>query len=311
VPSLSGSGATLLCVRDDLLHWPQQPLVAGSKARKLDALLPRLLASGARDVVSCGGLHSAHTAALSAACASAGLRAHLLFRGEPPAALTGHALAACMFAASVRFVPRSEYAAREQMLQAEAARLGAVVVPEGASCEAAVLGLLRGARAWSQPGGCLHARRVRLVLDCGTGCSAFGLALACQLLALPWTVTAVPVGGPVADAQARIRRLAADWSAAHPDLAARLDELPLTWAPPPARRFGECSPGDVAACRALARTTGVLTDPVWTLRAYEAASAATEAGGEEEVAWVHTGGAAGALDGAAQRYGYSHFVDEE
>lgn len=75
-------------VRDDLLH----PLLGGNKQRKLDGLWPSL--AQATDVVTCGGLQSAHTLAVAAACAERGKRCHLLVRGERPAVPTGTHLCA-------------------------------------------------------------------------------------------------------------------------------------------------------------------------------------------------------------------------
>ena len=49
--------------------------------------LPPLLQ--ATDVVTCGGLQSAHALAVAAAAAEHGKRAHLLVRGERPAVPTG------------------------------------------------------------------------------------------------------------------------------------------------------------------------------------------------------------------------------
>ena len=40
--------------------------------------------------VTCGGLQSAHTAAVASACAEKGITAHLLVRGERPAVPTGY-----------------------------------------------------------------------------------------------------------------------------------------------------------------------------------------------------------------------------
>ena len=290
---------TLLCLRDDLLHHPGTLALSGNKARKLDALLPQLLASGVRDVVTCGGLHSAHAAAVATGCAASGMRAHLLLRGEAPAVLTGHALTASLHAASLRFVTRDEYAQRETMLRSAALQLNATVIPEGGAGVAALLGLLRAVHAWSRS--VLPADQVTtLVVDSGTGCTAYGLALGCALLSLPWRVLAVPVGGSRADAEARNARLGADWNAAHPLLSVPPADLPLEWTPA-GRRFGECSRADVEACARLSQESGIAVDPIWTLRAYEAARERAEATGEA-TAWVHTGGAAGALDGAAQRW---------
>lgn len=43
----------------------------------------------ATDIVTCGGLQSAHTLAVAAASAQHGKRTHLLVRGERPAVPTG------------------------------------------------------------------------------------------------------------------------------------------------------------------------------------------------------------------------------
>ena len=66
--------------------------------------------------LTCGGLQSAHTAAVAAACAEQGIKAHLLVRGERPAVPTGFHLLARMFA-QVTYIPRSEYADRPAMLK--------------------------------------------------------------------------------------------------------------------------------------------------------------------------------------------------
>lgn len=308
LPVPGHASATLRVVRDDLLH----PHIAGNKARKLDGLLPALAAAGSTDVLTCGGLHSAHAAAVAAACASLGLRSHILYRGEQPAnGLSGHALLTTLFATTTRFVSRDAYADRAQLLRSAAKALQGegvrvATIPEGAACAGGVLGLLRAVHDWSQ--GALNNKRVALVVDSGTGATVWSLALAIALLNLPWRVLAVPVGGTQKDAASRNALLAAEWNAAHPELAAP-SALPLQWAAAPGGRFGECTPADVAACRQLACTSGVLTDPVWTLHAYKAACELAATSSEEEVVWVHTGGAAAALEGVAQRYGAGHFAE--
>ncbi|WJZ80680.1 hypothetical protein VitviT2T_000580 [Vitis vinifera] len=98
-------------VRDDLLH----PLVNGNKARKLDGLLPLVEDHSVTDVVSCGGCQSAHAAAVAVSCAERGLKSHLLLRGERPEILTGYNLISTLYG-NVKYVPRSLYAKREEML---------------------------------------------------------------------------------------------------------------------------------------------------------------------------------------------------
>ena len=72
--------------------------------------------------LTCGGLQSAHTAAVAAACAEQGIKAHLLIRGERPAVPTGFHLLARMYA-QVTYISRSEYADRETMMQTHAERI--------------------------------------------------------------------------------------------------------------------------------------------------------------------------------------------
>ncbi|KAL3130518.1 hypothetical protein ABBQ38_008333 [Trebouxia sp. C0009 RCD-2024] len=109
---VTAAAGELIVVQDDLLH----PVLGGNKLRKLDGLLPEVKATGCTDLLTCGGLQSAHTAAVAAACAEQGIKAHLLVRGERPATPTGFHLLARMFA-QVTYIPRSEYADRSAMFK--------------------------------------------------------------------------------------------------------------------------------------------------------------------------------------------------
>ncbi|XP_075101119.1 D-cysteine desulfhydrase 2, mitochondrial isoform X2 [Nicotiana tabacum] len=210
-------------VRDDLLH----PLVNGNKARKLDALLPLLEDSSATDVVTCGGCQSAHAAAVAVSCAERGLKSHLLLRGEQPATLTGYNLISTLYG-NVRYVPRSLYAKREEMLLKHAhlvagndglvfslvdleASLSSngfsehsshvdaltkrskkvVVVNEGAGDAAALLGVVRLVEYLSQDHLFGKDQPLKIIIDAGTGTTAVGLGIGAVCLGLPWEVTAV------------------------------------------------------------------------------------------------------------------------
>lgn len=65
--------------------------------------------------LTCGGLQSAHTVAVSCAAAELGMSSHLLVRGERPAVPVGNHLLARMFATCLHYVPRHVYADREAM----------------------------------------------------------------------------------------------------------------------------------------------------------------------------------------------------
>ena len=58
--------------------------MGGNKLRKLDGYLPNLQMRGVTDILTCGGIQSAHCAALSCLSAERGIRVHTLCRGERP-----------------------------------------------------------------------------------------------------------------------------------------------------------------------------------------------------------------------------------
>lgn len=68
-------------------------------------------------------------------------------------------------------------------------------------------------------------------------------------------------------------------------------------------RFGRILPGEVEKCQQVARATGVLLDPIYTLAGWEAAHELCKSTLKDvgQVALLHTGGTLG-LFGLAQRY---------
>ena len=68
-------------------------------------------------------------------------------------------------------------------------------------------------------------------------------------------------------------------------------------------RFGKILEGEIEACQEIARRTGILVDPIYTLAAWEMATilSVNEAKEDTEVVMLHTGGTLG-IFGLAQRY---------
>nr|KAI5069904.1 hypothetical protein GOP47_0014247 [Adiantum capillus-veneris] len=321
-------------IRDDLLH----PLMGGNKLRKLDALVPLLQSASVTDVITCGGCQSGHAAALAVACSESGLRARLLLRGERLSVPTGYNLISGMYG-EVIYIPRSEYAERDDMLrkyaksvagggtvvqikdiranfdgtfeQSQSIGIGqtskkVAVVKEGASDVIALLGLIRLVDYLSQP--CLLGsnRRLQLVIDCGTGTTAIGVALAIWILRLPWKVIGVMLVGALKDFKNLERKLLDDFKEMwHQDTDCGITreglETCLEWVKRPRpRKFGNVLEGEIQTCQKVARETGILLDPIYTLAAWEVSSNLALSGKEETV-MLHTGGTM-SLFGVAQRY---------
>ncbi|KAA6420287.1 MAG: hypothetical protein FRX49_09771, partial [Trebouxia sp. A1-2] len=297
----------LLVVQDDLLH----PILGGNKLRKLDALLPEVKASGCTDLLTCGGLQSAHTAAVAAACAEQGIRAHLLVRGERPAVPTGFHLLARMYG-QVTYVKRSEYADRKAMMTKHANLISRSappssklhVLPEGGCEPAALLGCIRLVRWLAQPEA-VGPRPLTLIVDCGTGTTAIGLALGMHLAGLQWRVRGVMLAGPLSYYHEQQTMLTSAFAAKYMSGTEVFGKmLPLDWVERPRpRRFGKVFREDVIACQQAAQEHGILVDPIYSLAAWEAATQALQVQQSRNfrVVMLHTGGALG-LQGVAQRY---------
>ncbi|KAK9915841.1 hypothetical protein WJX75_005000 [Coccomyxa subellipsoidea] len=308
VPGSKFPESRLHIIQDDLLH----PILGGNKLRKLDALMPALATAGITDLVTCGGLQSAHTAAVAAVCAERGITAHLLVRGERPAVPTGYHLLARMFG-QVTYVSRSEYANRQAMFDKHIARATDVAGPdskvralhEGAAEPLALLGLIRLVHYLSEPAA-LGRGPCDLVTDCGTGVTAIGLALGVALLGLPWRIHGVMLAGTKEYYQQQQKDLTAaslsSFGAGNPSTEdASGGALPLNWRPRVnPRKFGAVLPGDVTTCRQVAQETGILLDPIYSLAAWEVATGMAGAT-QSRVAMLHNGGMMG-LFGLAQRF---------
>lgn len=273
---------------------------------------------------------------MAVACAESGLRAHLLLRGEKLSIPTGYNLISGMYG-KVTYIPRSEYADRETMLTKYAknvaesgpvvrmegmrANSGAVkgkligscqpskkvaIVNEGASDAIALLGLIRLVDHLSQPNFFGRNQKLQIIVDCGTGTTAIGLALAILILRLPWEVIGVMLVGGVEDFRKLGARLLHDsnkmWiqDTSFEIIQAGLEDC-LKWRDRPRpRKFGKVLEGEIQACQKIARQTGILLDPVYTLAAWEVASNLTLSR-DKEIVMLHTGGTMG-LFGLAQRY---------
>ncbi|KAL3688405.1 hypothetical protein R1sor_014714 [Riccia sorocarpa] len=329
----SDSGPGFYVIRDDLLH----PLLGGNKVRKLDGLIPELQKRGATDVVTCGGCQSAHTAALAFACAERGINAHLLLRGERPAIPTGYNLLCGMYG-HVTYIPRSEYANRAGMLTKHALKLAGnlgsvswldefeanpnpgsilteseelersgeggwrknvIVVKEGAGDAIALLGVIRLVRYLSQPTRFGAEEPLHMVVDTGTGTTAVGVALGVALLGLPWKVTGVILADSIESYENHRRRLVTDFATMFSFSSARDLQLPLVWEQRSRpRKFGKVLPGEIGICRSIARHTGILLDPVYTLAGWETAVRCfIEVEGVGKIVMLHTGASIPAKSG--------------
>nr|CAD1834896.1 unnamed protein product [Ananas comosus var. bracteatus] len=347
-PGADSSSSSFFVLRDDLLH-PLANGNKARKLDALLPLLLRRRTLPATDLVTCGGCQSSHAAAVAVYCAERGIRSHLLLRGERPEVPTGYNLISEMFGSSTVYVARSAYARRDEMLLEHAHRVAGaggevmwiddivgedlgemnsergigedgsrrvVIVNEGAASSVALLGVIRLVDYLAQANVFGKEQKIRIVLDAGTGTTAVGLALGVVLLGLPWKVTAVMLADTSERYKEREKHLISEFKRIHqieiPQQASSGDDDGIVqWVERiHPRRFGKILDGEIETCRHIARQTGILLDPMYTLAAWEhAVSLARDAEDDAKVVMLHTGGTLN-MFGLAQRY-RSHFSSDD
>ena len=287
-------GRNLYIKRDDLMGVA----LGGNKVRKLEFLLADARSKGADVVLTAGGPQSNH-AMLTAACAARlGMEAILVLK-KRGVLEGGNLILDRIFGAEVRFVDTDSYDdvyGEMDRLMEDLRRQGRTpyFIPAGGSVPLGCLGYVNCAKEIANQAEELGVAFDAIVSATGSGGTYAGLTLGAKLF-LPGTQS---VGIGVCDDP--FEEIAYDLM----EGTARL----LEWDGPVEREdihiryhigpgYAVPSPEGTAAVERLARTEGVLVDPVYTGKALAGLLQLLEEGcfGEEEnVLFVHTGGA-GAL----------------
>ncbi|TQS44714.1 pyridoxal-phosphate dependent enzyme [Cryptosporangium phraense] len=282
VPRLAtaiGLGADDLWLkRDDLVGLG----AGGNKVRKLEYTLGAAVANGATAVVTTGAAQSNHARATAAAAAALGLRAVLVLGGDPPASPVGNVLLDALFGARLVFAGPADDAGLAARADAEADRLRAAgetveVVPFGGSS-------VVGARAYADAGAEIEAQVpgvATVVTAVGSGGTMAGLVTALG----PDRVLGVDCGA-VPDPAARVAALAPGTDPCA--LTIRGDQVGAGYA--------VLTDAVRDAIGLVARTEGVVLDPVYTGRAAAGLVAAVADGtlrAGRRVVLLHSGGLPG------------------
>lgn len=297
-------GLELLYKRDDLTGLA----LSGNKARKLEFLLAEAERRGADTLVTCGGVQSNHCRATAFAAARRGLRCVVLLRVPDPARpppLEANALLDHLAGAELRYVSHEQYRHRTALLAGVAEALRAegrrpFVIPEGGSSALGSWGYLvamRELRAQVPPA--WRAGPVTIAYAVGSGGTAAGIALG--LRTAGWDARAVgfAVCNDAAYFRATVAALCAEarrtWPAL-PAVAPEEVEIDDRFIGP---GYAQATEEGLALVARVARTDGILLDPVYTGKAMLGLVArAGELG--PRVVFLHTGGAFGLLPFAAR-----------
>ena len=285
-------GREIYIKRDDLCGVA----LGGNKVRKLEYLLAKAQADGCDTVFTTGGAQSNH-AMLTAACAARlGMKAVLLLKQRGVTEHLGNLVLDDLYGAQVRLVDTDDY----QDIYREMDRLGAELAQQGHKCCPIPVG---GSTALGAVGyvHCVEELTAQIpegvtvdhiVSATGSGGTTAGLLLGAKRFLSQAKVTGIGVDDD-------------PFEAIVPELAAGAAAL-LGWGLP--RREGDFemvyhvgpgyavpNPEDTPYIQELARTEGILLDPVYTGKAWAGMLRLLQEGkfpGNGALAFVHTGGAA-------------------
>ena len=283
-------GPRILLKRDD-----QTGLAAGgNKTRKLEYLLADAMDQEATAVVTVGDLQSNHCRMTAAACRMLGMEPYLLLNGTRPAALEGNLLMDAIFGATLHFATLGDAPAVDRELAILAARARnegyrPYVIPMGGSNSLGALGYVDALHELLDQ----SAYQVdHVVVASGSGGTQAGLIVGTAGATLPPLIHGVSVSRTRDTLVPRVSQLVAE-------TAARMGIHP----PSPDRvviHDGYVGPGYAImteacrdAIRLVARTEGVLLDPVYTGKAMAGLIHLIRTGrfdGDDTVVFWHTGG---------------------
>jgi L-cysteate sulfo-lyase len=300
----------ILVKRDDLTGLAG----GGNKARKLEFLVGDAVRSGTTVLVTTGGVQSNHARMTAAAARIAGMRASLVLTATvPDPEVQGNLLLDRVFDAEIHLIPAGDptlsVGPNEAAVVAEVVDTlesrgeRPYVIPLGGSSPVGALGYVAGTLELVRELEAAGERPSRLYVAAGSRGTAAGLVLGARLAGAPYRVHGVAVSGGDPERTERAAEVARDAAAL---LGVQREVSPDDFLTDHAQigpGYGLSTPACLDAIRLVARTEGILLDPVYTAKAMAGLIADIHAGAiaaDETIVFLHTGGLPGLFAHAAE-----------
>jgi D-cysteine desulfhydrase len=270
--------------------------LGGNKVRKLEYVLAQAQADGAEIVITLGGEKSNHARVTAALCARLGLPCELVinppnvrYDGLKPANLVADELCG---ATIHRVANRDERRALSTVLAERYAQMGkrVALVPLGASVPLGALGFVRAVAEAKAQLDAAGIAPTHIVHASSSGGTQAGLVAGCQLFDLPANVIGVSPDDPAAAIAGEVARIIDGLGAL---LECSFDNRVTVRDDFVGAGYGIPSAESTHALQLVARTAGVLLDPVYTAKAMAGLLALIERGeltAADTVLFWHTGG---------------------
>lgn len=302
-----GNGHRLWIKRDDLTGAE----LSGNKIRKLEFVAAAAREQGCDTLITCGGLQSNHCRATALVGARLGFKVHLILRGEPGEDPDGNLLLGHLAGARISCYPAKQFSRELDSLFASwadhyAGEGGkAFCIPTGASDGLGLWGYIAGSEELGTDLQAAGIETAHVVCATGSGGTQAGLTLGAALHQLPMQIWGVNVCDDEAWFLNKIDEDIADWHRRFgadiplPDYSARVIDGYV------GPGYGRADPEIFDTIAWLARTEGLVLDPVYTGKAFHGMLKEIAAGcfkDRRDIIFLHTGGIFGVFP---QRAGFS------
>jgi D-cysteine desulfhydrase len=291
-------GVSLYVKRDDLTGC----VTTGNKVRKLEFLAAEALAQGCDTLITAGGAQSNHCRATAAVAARLGLKSCLLLRVPDPAAPPppeGNLLLDRLFGAEIVWITPEDYRRRARVFVRVASELQArgqrpYVIPEGGSNPLGAFGYIRCCEELAEQ---LPPAQSTIVYAAGSGGTGAGLIMGAKLFDLPCRV----VGFNVCDDRDYFVRAISEiieQTKSHYGLTKlqfQREDVEIIDGYV-GRGYAQSRPEELDLIRDVARSEGLVLDPVYTGKAFyglvqELKRRRDSLG--QRIIFIHTGGVFG------------------
>ena len=295
-PRLSAAlgGPRILIKRDDLTGLA----LGGNKTRKLEWLLGEARAAGADCVITIGAGQSNHCRQTAAAAAKAGLDCFLIltppFHGEAQGnLLLDNLLGAKIMRVEAREADAVQVATDDLIGRLRAAGRHPQLIPVGGSTPIGALGYALCAIELGDQLTAANVRPTRLYCSSGSAGTQSGLVVGAAGVKAPYKIIGVSPGGKGTDIAARVAKLSTETAELLGlDRRFTIEDISVDdrYTGP---AYGTLTPACTEAIRLVARTEGILLDPVYAGKAMAGLIDHIRCGDiglDESVVFVHTGG---------------------
>ena len=280
-------GPQLFIKRDDLTGLG----MGGNKTRKLEYLAADALAEGAKTLITTGAVQSNHCRQVAAAAAKLGLDCQLILTGNEPGEAQGNLLLDKLSGAQIFFTTKANRDQELQLRFQQAQRDGQkpYLIPYGGSNTIGALGYLNAMVELKDQG----LEPDWIVFATSSGGTQAGLILGAHITGFRGKILGIsiehssdPFSAQIADlVNKTVDELGYDWSVTSREVLINDSYCQAG--------YGVLTSAEIEAVNLLARTEGILLDPVYTGRATAGLLDLIRKGffrPEEKVLFWHTGG---------------------